>query len=285
MNIVLLDGGFGNQLFQVSYALYLSDVSKIPTAVNYSAQQKLQVHGIDGLEDIIRKLGLTVHSENGAKMRRLARLAVLRRSLATRKLFAPLNVLNGGASWGATQVYSGYWQEFTALRPYYSQVANACRDVFEITPGDRATIHARFGDYTKGKNAEIYAQTGEDYYLKALKSQAEQSDRAAYEVITNDPDAAKSLFLSQRFSDFSFTFKRGTLISDFADLAQSSALIGSNSTFCWWAALCAAHGGNLKNLTVPIDWFQPAYMHRTSPPYEYVQTANASVIPVKLCKT
>lgn len=278
MNIVLLDGGLGNQLFQISFALFLSEMCECPTQVNFKTFQKRLQHGADGLEDVVRYFKLPIHTGESTLFRSLSQLALTRRSLGTRKVFSPIRTLNGSVGFQDIRVFSGYWQNFIELHPYYLKVAQACRDVFSLKPVDQSIIHARFGDYKKGKNQEIYFQLDKYYYFDALSKLKDDVGLLDFKVITDDVERAQKMFLSTMFNQFKFRFERGNMVSDFADLAQSSTLVATNSTFCWWGALASAENNGLKRLIAPKDWFQAPYRHRTSPSYEFIRRTSEETV-------
>lgn len=271
-SVVLLDGGLGNQLFQVAFALYLRTVRGCNTYVDFSALHKTQVHGIGGIEDIIKYFDFPVHEENSRRFFALVILAQLRRALSQRKGFLGLDAMKGVIRTGRLDVYCGYWQGHAMLVPFYLEVAKACNEIFEVksTLPVSAVVHFRFGDYVTPKNQKIYFQADEDYYKIALDSLFQEHGIIEYSVVTNDVARAKHLLSKSAFKRFIFSYAEGSMLDDFATIARASTLVSTNSTFCWWGALTAAINGNLVNLVAPKKWFKSGFEHRECPLYETI---------------
>ena len=264
VNIVLADGGLGNQLFHLAFALYLTETSGEEVMINAEMDSLRHRHGTAGLSDIATALNLRFHAGHCSK--RLIQLALLRRSLGTRKLFSLLAGLHSFVGFGGARVYAGYWQNVEVLEPYYVRVADACRDVLSLRPSGEACLHIRIGDYNNSKNRRIYAQIGSKYYV-ALRYIQDQTEHRVIRVLTNDPENARKIFSARGFAGFDFHFKVGSALNDFSAIGASTALVASNSTFCWWGALIAARLGGLTHLAAPKHWLNPGYRHRQSPSY------------------
>lgn len=273
MNIVMADGGLGNQLFHLAFALYLSETSTEAVAINTEMDAVRHRHGTVGLTEIADALRLPRHK--GRRPGRLIRLALLRRSLETRRLFSPLASLHSCVGWGGVHVYAGYWQDFESLGGYYQRVADACIEVLSLQPGDQTCLHIRFGDYKSPKNRRIYAKIGAAYYAASLQYLKVHTGRNAVRVLTNDTNSARDLFAAPEFANVVFRYEPSGAVTDFSALGQSAELIASNSTFSWWAALISARLGNLSHLVAPAQWFNPGYQHRQSPSYATVQDLSA----------
>lgn len=102
-------------------------------------------------------------------------------------------------------------------------------------------IHMRRGDYLKYQN--IYYQCDKNYFTEFFE---EYKDKQIY-VYTDSPEK-----VLEEFSQFDFKLVVGeSELKDFASLSKHEIIIGSNSTFSWWASLI----GNPKKTIFPSKWF------------------------------
>lgn len=221
--------------------------------------------GAPGIAKIANALGLPRYS--GRPPEQLIRLALLRRSLSTRRFFRVMTGVQSSVGTADLRVHAGYWQNLAPLEPYLRRVADACVEVFSLRPSGETCLHVRLGDYDTPKNRTIYSQIGPAYYVSALRYLQEKYSRKYVRVLTNDPKSALRMFADPAFSEYEFRLEPGSSLTDFAAIAQSSALVASNSTFCWWGALTSARMGSLNHLVSPVHWFNPGYRHREAPSY------------------
>ena len=265
MNIVLADGGLGNQLFQLAFALFLRETSGENVVVDTKTNAIRHRHGTAGLANIADALNL--QQNMGPRPEYLVRLALLQRSLSTRKLLTRLAGLGSPKFSSNTRVHAGYWQNEELLGPYYTRVADACCEVLSLHPGPDTCLHIRFGDYTSTKNRKIYNQIGSKYYSTALRHLEEKTGCRRVRVLTNDFGSARKMFDANEFMGVEFVYEPGDMLTDFAAISQSASLITSNSTFCWWGSLISARLTGLTHLVAPAKWFNPNYQHRQAPSY------------------
>lgn len=265
----MADGGLGNQLFQLSFALYLADSTDEPIAVSVELEGGRHRHGVDGLAEIVDALGLQIHS--GPRSRFLSQLALTRRTIGTWKSFPESDDLKSHISFGNLHIYCGYWQNQFGLIKYYSRVADACRDLFSLQPSNDSCLHVRLGDYQNYRNRKIYSQIDQDYYASALGYLRRHAAIDSIKVLTNDIAGAREMFAAPEFAHVEFRFEPGSPLDDFTAISESSALVASNSTFCWWGAFISARMKGLEHLVAPANWFNRGYMHRQSPSYAKLQ--------------
>lgn len=122
---------------------------------------------------------------------------------------------------------------------------------------DAVIIHIRGGDY---RNIPVHAVDLNDFRRKALSL---CPTRKRVLVSTNDVPYSKKV-LKQLSISHAEMLESTDELQTLAWMAQSDApLIGSNSTFSWWAAaLTPAKRARLRVL--PQEWFSPGY----SPPVD-----------------
>ncbi len=102
-------------------------------------------------------------------------------------------------------------------------------------------IHIRRGDYLLYQN--IYQRCDKEYFRPFFEIFKNQP---VY-VYTDSPD-----MVLEEFSEFDFKLVRSdSELKDFTSLSKHQVIIGSNSTFSWWASLV----GKPEKVVFPSRWF------------------------------
>ena len=117
------------------------------------------------------------------------------------------------------------------------------------------SVHIRRGDYMN--SLETFGALSGDYYVAAISYTLENSsiNYARVLVFSDDINLAKQIFskleisLPVQFAESPENYPEETLML----MAQSDAVIISNSTFSWWAAQI---GNKSKFVVSPSKWFR-----------------------------
>ena len=278
MSVVLLNGGLGNQLFQICFALYLSEHSRDETTVDYLTNTSLLAHGVGRLPDILTHVALETYDCKYPKLYKAqVKASMLRRSLIKRLKIESNRPTDRTISHSKNRVFAGYWQDDSRLYPQYAMLASLIADKFGVVGNGLNTVHMRFGDYKNKKNFHKYHQLDADYYFDAFSHVSADGGTPKFTIISDQPEHAKTVLSQARFADFDIEFSNGSAWEDFMTLSGSRSIIASNSTFCWWAAVIANRTGHLAKLIAPKDWFQPAYVHLECPDFAYVNTLSTNL--------
>ena len=123
-------------------------------------------------------------------------------------------------------------------------------------PMQRIAIHLRFGDYSDDKKTKsLHGLTDFSYYKEAIEFfQTDFEGVCQLLVVTDDVNKAKEMFKSfDERLNLNFVSNSEPL-ADLVELARSSHLIISNSTFSWWGAWIASKIHNSK-VIYPRPWF------------------------------
>lgn len=145
---------------------------------------------------------------------------------------------------------SGYFQDWSLfeddIRDLLPHVRNLLdRNTSEPVGPPRGSIHLRLGDYASYRR--IYGAITESYIAMSLSRFAIDSSSEVHtiRVFSNELRVAES-FLEGLPYDFEFVDEPDPLTSLRA-LSGSSWIVGSNSTFSWWAAAI----GGFTSLALP----------------------------------
>lgn len=223
-----IQGGLGNQLFQIAAGLSLAKDLSVDFAL-HDGQHHLPLQGsrIEVYKTNILK---------GIQFKDLSKL-----NLTTyywdRPEYKPLNKIDN-------QVLIGYFQS----EKYFNHYSSEIKELFQLskvdTPKGSVALHIRRGDYLN--NSHIHPILTADYYYKALEIIGD------YErvYIFTDSDIPEGLKIKN-----SILVEKASDYDHLCFMASCDHNIIANSTFSWWAAYL---NKNDNTVIAPKLWFGPA---------------------------
>jgi hypothetical protein len=243
--IVNLLGRFGNQLFQLAYALQISEENNLPIRL---LMQKGPFPFALGI------LGLKI--DNGFKLVNGDFVRIEKPKHSYRCGFFEYTHL--GAYYLPIQnpprhlILNGYFQSeryfpsnSDELRKILlSKLSIDLKSEFEY----EYVAHIRLGDYvTKKQVNAIHGHVDEIYLARALSQLGwDQSKKIC--VVTDDPNSFRILF--PNYEKLVSKVQNTNQIEDFKTIARANNKIISNSTFSWWAAWVGQ-----GNVVAPKKWY------------------------------
>lgn len=254
----------GNQLFQLSFGLYLQ--AKFGHRVHFHVRKGKGGFSRKTLRSAIQPIATVISRDemlNGSP--------VIAWLLHWAK-YLPWLVIGEDAANNCTratsmrfpwlQLTDGYFQNHVFVRAVESEVLFRLQNslLFQkafVGGQDRVGVHVRCGDYMANPtNRALYGVLSADYYLRAIKYLAQENDFRSIVIVSDEPQTAWELVGRplQRLSGLPVEMSNGTLIDDFCTLAQSQAVVMSNSTFSWWGAW-VAHSKRQAQVVFPNPWF------------------------------
>jgi hypothetical protein len=249
---VWLQGGTGNQLFQLDAGLRASSRFEVPLKVSRASFPRDKLRGFSIAPLLERREICSPIAELllGRPYDRSGRLkeTVGPRHLPVVSAFHQLD--------SASCLLVGFFQDLDELPPENGHAvgrlrAHAVRKLPGILSevGDRPVIHVRRGDYVTNPSARRrFGFASANYYRNGLEVLGHAFQDCI--VFTDDPAAVlgefpvspEQVIEPQSLSD----------LDTIRTMALSSALVIPNSTFSWWAAECA---GKDATVVVPETWF------------------------------
>jgi hypothetical protein len=257
-------GGLGNQLFQYSFGLYLTKHFNLK--VLYS------------------DFGLSVKG-NTERRYMLGDLVAVRLKKASTQLqivlirlfsylFPSLIIFESGPLDSpetrirkSSKLLFGYFQNYRFADAVKAELLSEFKKselfaaVIPKSPKDEIAVHMRYGDYAKNETTkQTHGLTATSYYVYAvqllLKSEKSYKKIVIY---SDEPEHALAEF-TEAFGKFEIPIVASEFSSEYDDLremASSSGIVISNSSFSWWAARI---GSNCIGSTViaPIPWLANA---------------------------
>lgn len=254
---VELSGGIGNQLFQLAAALVVSNRTNRefrldPLNVKFSGFRGVQRRQLL-ISELLKKNELL-----GVSSAMLLRLS----SSTSKRLReeGPLDDLIQRVD-GSTRRMFGYFQRFelaeTASSEMFSRLESSrvSRQILQPEPKEYIAVHVRRGDYLRPKAQSYHGLIGKDYFLNAIRFASSCTGIRTVKIVSDDSIAAEAL-LSKPLMTEGFRVlpqSRDTEWGDLGALANSAAIVMSNSSFSWWGAFIA-HKQHETLVVAPEPW-------------------------------
>ena len=242
---VHIEGGLGNQLFQISNGLNLAYLSQNPiTFINIGAKEPSLI------EDIFDfKFNLN-YEFSGAN---LQSVPVQDHTHCSFYRFEEKNSYFEKIDLGYSHIsIHGYFQSIL----YFRQIDKYLQDVFlkynsQPRSYKNIAVHVRLGDYLTRKNRKIYIQQPVEYYTKGIAILVEKYNIQSPKItfFTNDKKEFESKYL-EKFEKYDLEISTLNTLDSFKNLLLFQNIVISNSTFSWWAAWASQ-----ASTVAPLNWY------------------------------
>lgn len=266
MNIVKLQGGLGNQLFQYTFGLYLKEILNSELKFDFAENLKKDYRN-NSLD--IQKLGVELPLANEKD---IAKYKLLPDFLwrVERKLTQLLPALNSSmivhnnpqvlVDIVRNAYYDGYYQRndyvdktFSILKKQLKLDMDKVADLQtqNLNPNETVTgIHIRRGDYLDKANSKIFEVCGIDYYNEAVRRVEDLTGCEKFLIFTQDKAWARENLIGKKFE----VFDGSSALQDFLIMSKCDHNIIANSTFSWWSA--KLNENPHKVVVTPEKWYK-----------------------------
>ena len=266
---VVFDGGFGNQLFQLTYINCLKQLNN-----NILFNQEFYLLRGKKLNDITN----LYLKENDFRefLFSFKRLTFFCFRLANKFNLKQI----GGFYFDAFKFKSCCDYPFQNKSTLYSYFHNVNFDfVLNHSPFNtidiglrkldfqtKCFVHIRGGDYLTAKNINIYTKLDETYYSDSIALMIEKYNVKEFVVFTNDRDYAETIIdkIRKNFNVNIIFSNNSTVKEDFVQMSSMQYAISSNSTFSFWSI--TSNYSTDKNVIVPKKWYvndpQPSFLNK-----------------------
>jgi hypothetical protein len=241
-----LQGGLGNQLFQIAAALAVGIDNNTPSVFDVENHhlpnqgRKCQNY----LETIFRNLQFTS-------------------SLPIKHLYQEPHFHYIPIEYVPDMCLVGYFQS----EKYFEKNGDIIRELFAIDEKTKASIDEKYGVLLKNETVAVHVRRGDylkynhmhppctlDYYKQAMDNFSKDT---TYLFFSDDIDWCKENFIHENY-----IFIEGNEdILDFYLISECKNAILSNSSFSWWGVWLNERGKNL--IIAPKKWFGPESTHDT----------------------
>lgn len=227
-----IEGGLGNQLFQISHALCLAWKNNL-LPIFEKIKPPVDVSDRPSYWDTIFKNVLSITpfincewqiiTESGDRFNNIGKIEY------NTKL-------------------QGYWQ----TSKYFYEYKDRIKELFKISdeikekinniiPKNCTAIHIRRTDYVKLK-----WELPIEYYTQCIQHELTRDKDVNFLIFSDDNKWCREHFSGIRIFDY------GDELDQFYAMSLCDNIIMANSTFSWWAAFLS---NNVKNVYVPEPWF------------------------------
>ena len=247
--LVEISGGLGNQLFQLAAACHLQE-SDLKVNIDFSPNK---VNGARATQ--IRALANELGVQEYNRFLGPIDLAVFLYKLSSR-LPVLGNVEREHEEFSVPQLrkdrnlvrYRGYWQNTKSAEKIQKGVKNFLRPLSSHGIG----VHIRRGDYLDPKHSGLHGLLPDSYFLDAINEISKSSAESNVVIYSDSPNLLSELIQKLEYLGWNVSVDRNTdPWLTMSRLAGHKYLIGSNSTFSWWAG----YSGLAEKCIFPSVWF------------------------------
>jgi len=251
MYVVRLEGGLGNQLFQLAFGMALeaeTGTRVLWEGLSYreGADRELVLPLLRGNFPLISRRRFRLHWPHRLRDRLIGRLVVISPGTTVSQFPGSDQEKPDCFRPDPPAYFVGFWQSAR----YFERVANQVRDAFvfapplslssqellrEVEQKNSVAVHLRRGDYHGIASVrEKYGVDLSAYYVKGLKHFTDSLDDPHFFLFSDDPGWVRDHFpmpVSSTLVDFEKP--------DWEDLHLMSRCrhnLTANSTFSWWSA-------------------------------------------------
>lgn len=250
---IFLQGGLGNQLFQISLHCLLLDLGykskvcpiflqspiKKVTKRKFETKPLLVSNEISYLVPFFELLQIKARNKNA--------LYVERDPFKFTKKELQAALVNN--------LFIGFFQSFFIAEKSYKHLRNKLeKKINYLEPIDSIGIHVRGQDYLNEKNTIFHGNSKAEYYEKSIDCFIKANENIHdINVYTDDLRYAKALLKGVDFNLETKFHHSSDPWSDLNRLKSHKYLILTNSSFSWWAGFLA-HKEYNANLMFPKMW-------------------------------
>ena len=278
-SIIILNGGLGNQLFQLSLALHLKqkyskkilfyDFRNEYKVVHPTSISKILDNRIDFLQknEIPKLIRITIFSKYFIKLNNWFFKQFNKKLFPLFLIDHPLkniNLTNNLISSSNLSIFIGTWH--STINSYDKKIfssLNISKNILisntkkRLCESEFISLHIRRGDYISEKKALNYhGSLSEKYYLKSINFIRSNYQNLPVFIFTDDPKWVRKNFKPLITNSILISSSKQSAEVDFLLMTKAKYFIISNSTFSWWAAFISSKKSKL--IIVPKQWFKNA---------------------------
>jgi len=256
--IINLKGGFGNQIFQLSFAKFLAD-KKLKVLINTSnfEDSKKLPNIVPDLRELILPISYFGFKEINSLIYGILKL-LLFIGLSNNSIFKKLNDKNFDiTNLAKINFLDGYWQDAELLMQNKEYIINSIcnnknlKTALNTNPIAGSTLlHVRRGDYIN-----IAETLSDSFYKNALLKARSEINNFTYSIVTDDYDWVKNndLFADCKEIHHSSNSREDTVLA-FSEMLRFENFIIGNSTFSLIAGIIRSKASS--KLYIANPWFR-----------------------------
>jgi hypothetical protein len=261
MDLMLLQGGLGNQLFQWAFSLNQKTTGK--RDLKYSTLLlDLKLPQITKREYCLKDLIPAEKFESKFK----SALKLLQSKTGNKyQITREINNTNSQNK-DKSLIYIGFFQELSTVENVKTQILESFnesrhfKNCLTEAQDKFIAIHVRKGDYLgHSKTREFHGLTSNKFYVDSALQLRDQTEVEKIRLFSDSQKDNNELVNDLRSKNFKVENMESSEFLDFQGICQASAVVMSNSSFSWWGSYIADH---LRKAPViyPTPWFKDVIM-------------------------
>lgn len=247
----MLNGGLGNQLFQLCHIEKLGFKNKDTYSTFFLDMQNIKLSKIT--KEITVFLGIKENKNNSFIFSYFQYYLF---KFMHKFDFKKISIFSTDIlkTTSGNEIFCSYyqWINFNDILVSHSKVVNFFNyDLKE----DACFMHIRGGDYFLPKNVKVYSKLTISYYQKSIDYMVQNFDIKKIVIFTNDFEYSKSIVKSLSCDELEIVFSQNeTAEMDFVDMSMFKYGIISNSTFSFWSIMINNY--EKKKVIAPNQWYK-----------------------------
>jgi hypothetical protein len=262
MDLLLMQGGLGNQLFQ--WAFSLNQMTMGNRDLKYSTLLlDLKLPQITKREYCLKDLIPAELFESKFK----SSLKLLQSKIGN-KFQIMRDITNiDSLDRNTSIIYIGFFQKLSTVDNVKKQIIKSFNESSQFKgclseDQDKfIAMHVRKGDYLgHSKTREFHGLTSNKFYIDSALQLRDQTEVERIRIFSDSQKDNKELVNDLRSKNFKVENQDSSEFLDFKGICQASAVVMSNSSFSWWGSYLADH---LRKAPIiyPTPWFKDESMH------------------------
>ncbi|MDH6531771.1 hypothetical protein M2119_000008 [Aurantimicrobium minutum] len=260
---VELQGGAGNQLFQLAAGLSQAKRLEVPLTLDTSKLDSYSGQHVSRDLEIAPLLDCIDFPISFAGRRLSAGVSAFREAASripgTRYFKEPgLDYSNAIEKIRPGTILSGYFQSpfyFThGAEEILTAAFSALSAKFDLAPSKEVFMHIRRGDYLLAKHQNHHGVASLDYFDRGAELIRAVQPKSAFRVFTDSPEQIPQEFLKRWDATLDQQQLQAAPLEALLMLAENNGLIMSNSSFSWWAAWISSQRSPEAVFIAPRPW-------------------------------
>lgn len=262
LNIVSIEGGLGNQMFQYSFYLSLK-YSLFPKDFNKIFIAPYNFHNGYELDKVFRINKNIILNLSVGFIKKYFKILVLKKHEKSVATYERIRIENKKP----VIYFSGYWQS----EKYFSKIEDIVKSTFkfdynkvddnnkslikELEYKNSVSVHIRRGDYENDPGAKFVlgGNCSLDYYKECISYINKKINEPYFYFFSDDTEWTKENFSFVSKACFIDWNKEENSWQDMLLMSQCKHNIIANSSFSWWGAWLNSNPG--KIVIAPLKWF------------------------------
>ena len=266
---VILNGGVGNQLWQLAFAHKLIKARPVELLKIEKMKSEQNVHLESGAKVVAKIVSNCAHNlrfktkdfqnliSKGKYVPESRFSRIFGRAIVdSRRLdYRDFNKINISSPY----THLGFYQSLKFLQDEVQTILDELELLFLERPiprifkntRDYAVIHIRGGDYYSAKHVNIFGVLADQYYMHLVEELKSQGFKKIF-VLTDDSLRARMRLEKINKLELEFVPKLDE-ISTLHIMSNAKVMCTANSSFSWWGGMLAARRGG--KTFVPFPWF------------------------------